>query len=187
MLETVKFSSFSPAALPNLHRESSIAKKCLPIKQEIGGKDMKKFGISVGLIVVLTLGYLGYSIYQKNQADEKITHYLVEQGLPEEQIITISEIRYDEKPGVYKQYSKRITTKKDTEKWRQEVIKAGVFLSGEKLQNKESLTTENCELAYYCVLDLKNNRVTVQYVISGDGTTDSQKINAQFAYPLLGK
>ncbi|KAF1294187.1 DUF3139 domain-containing protein [Candidatus Enterococcus leclercqii] len=146
---------------------------------------MKKIGVAIGIIVVLILGYYGYSIYQKDQADEKINQYLVERGLPEEQIETIGKIRYDEKPGLYKQYSKRITTKKDFQKWRQEVINSGTFLSGEKLKNQESLTIINCELEYYCVLDLKNNRVTIQYVISGDGTTDPQKIDSQFAYPLL--
>jgi len=148
---------------------------------------MKKISIATSVIVALILAFWGYSIYQKNKADERINRYLVEQGIPEEQIKTIDEIRYDEKPGLYKQYSKKITTKKDFKKWQQEVIKSRMFFSGEKLKAKENLTIDNCELEYDCVVDLKNNRVTVQYVISGDGITNQQEINSQFAYPLLSK
>ena len=154
---------------------------------DIRRKDVKKIKIAVSVIVVLILGFWSYSIYQKNKADERINRYLVEQGIPEEQIKTIAKIRYDEKPGLYKRYSKKITTKKDFKKWQQEVIKSRMFFSGEELKAKENLIINNCELEYDCVLDLKNKRVTVQYLISGDGITNQQEINSQFSYPLLNE
>lgn len=72
---------------------------------------MKKIRYVIGFLVILLIAYFGHMYLQQHAVNRKLTTFLIQKGsIPESDIIDVQKIRYDEKPGLYKQFSKSVTT-----------------------------------------------------------------------------
>jgi cupin superfamily acireductone dioxygenase involved in methionine salvage len=145
---------------------------------------MKKIGYVIGFLVILLIAYFGHMYLQQHAVNRKLTTFLIQKGsIPESDIIDIQKIRYDEKPGLYKQFSKSVTTKKDYENWKKEIEKTGEYLNGDKVAKTYEPKEEDCEIQYYLSYDINNEKIDFQYVLSGYSIFDKKLIKERFVYP----
>lgn len=148
-------------------------------------KKMKRITISLLVCILVLVGsYFGWIKYQSVQAENKIHQKLVFLGIPEDELLVVKEIEYNQKMFFGdKWYAEDVTTKKDYEKWKEMVTTTGKYLSGETYnEGEDSIKAENCELLYSIIY--KRNDVRVSQSYAGNSFHIGDEKASAFAYPV---
>lgn len=141
----------------------------------------------IGFVLFVIVGlllYVSYFKYHEYTSDKKIDDFIARiDKIPKKEILLVKDT-YRQSTKQETNFSKKITTKKDFEKWKKEIKKNGKFYNGDRLPKNYLPKVEDCELIYNFVYRLPDKKVEFTYVITGTGYINSKKvIKENFAYP----
>lgn len=145
---------------------------------------MKKKIIIIFIIIVgVIVFFVGKGYLKKIDADKKIDKFITEKAdIPSSEILVIEPTEESGYLGASNNsYIKSFTTKKDFERWKENLKKEG--------KNYKDVKVKDCEIQYSCRYSPKIpkfNQIdsySLQYSLSGNGINNFKKIESNFAYP----
>ncbi|MBM7835563.1 hypothetical protein [Clostridium sardiniense] len=147
---------------------------------------MKKKLLRLSIIIVTIIVYFcGKYHFNMIDMEKKIDKFITEKaGIPSSEILVIGQIEAFGMIGESdsnKNYVKTFTTKKDFEKWKENLKKEG--------KNYKDVKVKDCEIKYYCTYTPKvpkynqTNVYDFQYSLYGGSVFSFKKIENNFAYP----
>lgn len=121
-------------------------------------------------------------INDRAEGKRQITSYLESQHLPKDQSVILEE-RYDNKLFSTITYFFKITTKKDYENWKKEILSTKKFLNGKPVNKDYEPVIKDCEIEYDFIYDVKAKQISFDYSLSGNWVSDKKIIENIFSYP----
>lgn len=157
------------------------------LKNEVLMKKLKKIAIVtlISIFSIIILYYISWAL-QTVDASKKMNQYLELSGIPADEVFVVEKIEAHQKFFFSdKWYTKTITTKKDYNQWKQQVLKTGRLYNHKKLKDKNYVNNiKNCEVLYYLTYYHYGDDVYGSYGINGEDKVTSALLQENFHYRL---